>query len=117
MAPARLEQAVNLRLQADVARLAGDSPYAAVRYATALRMYSELGDAGSVAGCLAGLAAVAAPARPERAARLLGACEALGGPDAVRTFTRVEHASLVAATRRRWPPTRGRRRGSARAGR
>jgi tetratricopeptide (TPR) repeat protein len=92
-------QAVNLRLQADVARLASDHPRAAAQYAAALRMYFELGDAGSVAGCLAGLAAVEAPARPQRAARLLGACEALSGPDAVRTFVRVEHDSLVAAAR------------------
>jgi len=92
-------QAVNLRLQADVARLAGDGRRAAARYAAALRMYAELGDAQSAAGCLAGLAAVAAPARPHRAARLLGACEALSGPEVVRTFTRVEHESLVAAAR------------------
>jgi DNA-binding NarL/FixJ family response regulator len=92
-------QAVNLRLQADVARLAGDGPSAAARYATALRMYFEVGDAASAAGCLAGLAAVAALARPQWAARLLGACEALGGPAAAVTFTRVEHASLVAAAR------------------
>lgn len=93
------QQALNLRLQADVARLIGDGAHAGARYAAALRMYSELGDAVSVAGCVAGLAAVAAPARPERAARLLGACEALSGPDAVRTFARVEHESLVAAAR------------------
>jgi hypothetical protein len=59
----------NPRLQADVARLAGDGAHAAARYAAALRMYAGVGDVAGVAGCLAGLAAVAAPARPQRAAR------------------------------------------------
>jgi DNA-binding CsgD family transcriptional regulator len=90
---------VNLRLRADVARLAGDGAHATARYAAALRMYAGVGDAAGVAGCLAGLAAVAAPAGPPRAARLLGACEALSGPDAGGSFYRVEHASLVAAAR------------------
>ncbi|MGZ8817653.1 MAG: hypothetical protein ACXWZR_09600, partial [Mycobacterium sp.] len=55
----------------------GDNARAVSRYAEALVRFNALGDAGSVAWCLEGVAAVAGQDQAEIAARLFAAADAL----------------------------------------
>ena len=60
-----------------IAQAQGDDPQAVSFYAEALVRFSDLGDLGSVAWCLEGVAAVAGRQHPEHAARLLAAADTL----------------------------------------
>jgi tetratricopeptide (TPR) repeat protein len=73
----------------------GDAPQAATRFAESLRLFQELGNRWSIADCLVGLAGASigpvdqggeGAARWTRAARLLGAAEALHGAGTRRNF-------------------------------
>ena len=69
--------ALALKNLADIATLQGDPGQAATRLAEAVELYGRVGSKDGVAVCLEGFARVAVARRPARAARLLGAAEAL----------------------------------------
>jgi hypothetical protein len=74
----------------------------ATSFEDSLALYREVGNEDGIAYCLAGLAGVAgAEGQPERAARLLGAAEALLEATGVRLIAadRAEYDRNVAAVR------------------
>jgi diguanylate cyclase (GGDEF)-like protein len=99
----------------DLAQLEGDPVRAYQQFVIAIRLCREVGETGTVLGALAGIAELLAPADPVRAARLVGAIEAIrdrhGVPgldtqqsrrratlDRIRTvLTRAELSAAIAA--------------------
>jgi predicted ATPase len=69
--------ATSLRNLGTMAEAQGDHRRAAALFEESLHLYRELGYRPGVAACLAGLAGIAPTEQPERAARLLGAAQAL----------------------------------------
>ena len=90
----------------DVMLALEDRGAAAAAFKEALQIGRALGNSVHIAECFEGLAAVAAEGQPRRAARLLGAAEALrdtsGTP--VAAVDQHRHVDLVARLRRRFRP-------------
>jgi len=90
-------------------RLAGDFPAAQAGYARAILDWKDLGNRGAIANQLESFAFIArAQAHLERAARLLGAAQALrevaGAP--MLEYERLEYEREVMALRAAWEPAR-----------
>jgi predicted ATPase/transcriptional regulator with XRE-family HTH domain len=97
----------SLAVLADIARREGDLDGAEGLYREALTARRQVGVSDGVADCLLGLAAIAAASgRPDRAARLLGASEALRATErrAMSEIDRADYDRTVAAIHCRLGP-------------